>query len=88
MLESAHKWVQIDNEIVVRALAYTFFLHPGLVRPSVGALGGRDKVQGVRQGAQGASPSAGSLEPPWSLPAAQNAERGPGRSHCVSRSVT
>ena len=29
------------------------------------ALGGRDKVQGIQQGAQGAAPSAGSLEAPW-----------------------
>ena len=62
--------------------------HPGHVRPSVGALGGRDQVQGVRQGAQGAAPSAGSLEPSWRLPGAQNTERGPGRSRCVYRSVT
>ena len=31
--------------------------HLGHVRPSVVDLGGRDKVQGVRQGAQGAAPS-------------------------------
>ena len=37
---------------------------PGHVRSSVAALGGRHKVQGVRQGAQGAAPSAGTLEPP------------------------
>ena len=35
---------------------------PGHVRPSVGALGGRPEVQGVRQGAQGAAPSLASLE--------------------------
>ena len=38
------------------------------VRPSVVALGGRDKVQGVRQGAQGAAPSPGSLGLPWEAP--------------------
>ena len=37
---------------------------PGHVRPSVGALGGRPEVHGVRQGAQGAAPS------PWNLPGA------------------
>ena len=58
----------------------------GHVRPSVVALGGRDKVQGVRQGSQGAAPSPGFLEPPWKLPGDQNTERGPG--HCVYRSVT
>ena len=42
--------------------------HLGHVRLSVVALGGRDKVQGVRQGAQGAAPSPGSLEPPWEAP--------------------
>ena len=36
------------------------------MRLPVGALGGQDKVQGVRQGAQGAAPSLASLEPPWS----------------------
>ena len=60
---------------MVRALAFTFFPHPGHVRPSVGGLGGWDKVEGVRQGAQGAAPSLNSLpgvslEPPWSLPGA------------------
>ena len=65
-----------------------FYPHPGHVRPSVGALGGRDEVQGVRQGAQGAAPSLASLEPPWSLLGAQKSERGPGRSRCVSWSVT
>ena len=42
--------------------------HLGHVRPSVGALGGRHEVQGVRQGAQGAAPSPGSLGPPWEAP--------------------
>ena len=31
----------------------------------MGALGGRPEVQGIRQGAQGAAPSPGSLGPPW-----------------------
>ena len=55
-------------------------LHPGHVRLSVGALGGQDEVQGVRQGAQGAAPSLASLEP-------QKSERGPRCSRCGSRSV-
>ena len=38
--------------------------HLGHVRLSVVALGGWDKVQVVRRGAQGAAPSPGSLEPP------------------------
>ena len=50
---------------------------PGHVRPSVGALGGRPEVQGVRQGAQGVTPSLASLEPPGSLPGTQKSERGP-----------
>ena len=61
--------------------------HPGHVRPSVGALGGRDEVQGVRQGAQGAAPTLASLEPPGSLPGTQKSERGPRSSRCGSRSV-
>ena len=44
---------------------------PGHVRLSVGALGGRPEVQGVRQGAQWAAPSLASLEPPGSLPGTQ-----------------
>ena len=47
------------------------------MRPSVGALGGRPEVQGVRQVAQGAAPSLASLEPPGSLPGTQKSERGP-----------
>ena len=31
------------------------YTNPKHVRPSVGALGGRDEVQGVQQGAQGAA---------------------------------
>ena len=42
--------------------------HLGHVRATVVALGGQDKVQGVRQGAQGAAPSPGSLGPPWEVP--------------------
>ena len=62
---------------------------PGHLGPSVGGLGGGDMLEGEWQGAQGAAPSAASLEPAWSLPAPfLNSERGPGRSHCVSRSVT
>ena len=61
--------------------------HPRHVRPSVGALVGRDEVQGLRQGAQGAAPSLASLEPPGSLPRAQKSEKGPGCSWCGSRSV-
>ena len=60
---------------------------PGHVRPSVGALGGRPEVQGVRQGAQGAAPSLASLEPPGSLPGTQKSEIGPCCSRCGSRSV-
>ena len=60
---------------------------PGHVRPSVGALGGRPEMQGVRQGAQGAAPSLASLEPPGSLPGTQKSERGPRCSRCGSRSV-
>ena len=37
------------------------------MRPCVGALGGRPEVQGIRQGAQGAAPSPGSLGPPWGM---------------------
>ena len=58
--------------------------HPG---PSVSGPGSRDKVEGVRQGAQGTAPSLASLEPPWTIPGAQKSERGPGRSRCVSGSV-
>ena len=61
--------------------------HPGHVRPSVDALGGRDEVQGVWQGAQGAALSLASLEPPGRLPRAQKSERGPGCLRCGSRSV-
>ena len=61
--------------------------HPGHVRPSAGALGDRDEVQGVRQGAQGATPSLASLEPPGSLPVTEKSERGPRCSWCGSRSV-
>ena len=61
--------------------------YPGHVRPSVGALGGRDEVQGVRQGAQGAALSLASLEPPGSLPGTQKSERGPRCSWCGFRSV-
>ena len=64
-----------------------FSLQPGHVRPSVGALGGRHEVQGVRQGAQGAAPSLASLEPPGSLPGTQKSERGLRCSRCGSRSV-
>ena len=60
---------------------------PLLMRPCVGALGGRPEVQGVRQGAQGAAPSLASLEPPGSLPGTQKSERGPRCSRCGSRSV-
>ena len=60
---------------------------PGHVRPSVGALGGRPEVQGVRQGAQGAAPSLASPEPPRSLPGSQKSERGPRCSRCGSTSV-
>ena len=41
---------------------------PGHLGPSVGGLGGGDILEGERQGVQGASRSAASLEPPWSLP--------------------
>ena len=57
-------------------------VHPRL---SVGGLGCRDMVEGRREGSQGAAPSAAPLQPSSSLP---NSETGPGRSHCVSRSVT
>ena len=60
---------------------------PVLMRPCVGALGGRPEVQGVRQGAQGAAPSLASLEPPGSLPGTQKSERGPRCSRWVSGSV-
>ena len=62
-------------------------LHPGHVRPSVAALGGRPEVQGVWQGAQGAAPSSASLKPPGSLPGTQKSEIGPRCSRCGSRSV-
>ena len=55
------------------------------LRLSVGGLGCRDKVEGKWQAAQGAAPSAASLQPYSSL---QNSERGLGGSRCVSRSVT
>ena len=59
--------------------------HLGNVRPSVGCLGCREKVEGKWEGAQGAAPSAASLQPSCSF---QNSENRPRHSQCVSRSVT